>query len=179
MAKPRFNTPLGRAKYPHLNTPDTALDSVSPKFKVEIVLSAEDAAPLVKEIKAQAEAIHGKSPCKLPILKDEETGEVCIKVQSKYQPTFIDSTGAVMDENKLPKIGAGSEIRAGGTMNIYEVSGKKGVALMVSTIQIASIVASTSDTSGFGALDGGGYVAGQKEASVSESAAPLAEAYDF
>ena len=64
-------------------------------------------------------------------------------------------------------------------MNIYEVSGKKGVALMVSTIQIASIVASTSDTSGFGALDGGGYVAGQKEASVSESAAPLAEAYDF
>jgi|TARA_R110000823_G_scaffold150970_3_gene281788 hypothetical protein len=179
MAKPRFNTPLGRAKFPHLNTPDTAFDTVSPKFKVELLMSAEDAAPIIKEIKAHAEAIHGKATYKMPIVKDEETGEVSIKVQSQYQPTFIDSTGAVMDPDNLPKIGGGSELRAGGTLNIYEVSGTKGVALMLSTIQIGSISTSGADTSGFGALDGGGYVASPKEASEAQSKTPSAEVYDF
>ena len=184
MAKIRYQTPLGRAKFPHLSSPDTAFDTVSPKFKVEILMSAEDAAPLVKKIKEECALVHGKANYRTPINVDDETGEVSFKVQSKYMPIFIDSTGAVIDcedPANIPNIGGGSEIRAGGTLNIYEVSGTKGVALMLNTIQISSLVGAKVDTSDFGAIDGGNYIAvanGKEPVSVpSESTAN--ELYDF
>ena len=32
-----FKTPKGRAKYPHLNKPDTAFDKDNPKYKTELL----------------------------------------------------------------------------------------------------------------------------------------------
>jgi hypothetical protein len=174
MAKIKYQTALGRAKFPHLNTPDTAFDTVTPKFKVELIMSAADAEPLIKLIKSSCEAVHGKADYRMPVTKDEETGEVSIKVQSQYQPTFIDSTGAVIEPENIPRIGGGSELRAGGTLNIYTVSGTKGVALMLNTIQIGSIVAAAQDTSDFGALEGGNYVA-HVSGAIAASVAPAVE----
>ena len=194
MAKIKYQTPLGRARFPHLSKPDTAFDTVTPKFKVEIVMSAADAAPLVAKIREECVLVHGKASYRAPITVDEETGEVAFKVQSKYMPVFIDSTGAVIDcedPANIPNIGGGSEIRAGGTLNIYEVSGTKGVALMLNTIQISSLMSAKADTSDFGAINGGDYVAkaNGNEVSADESGLPAAkdaasktptiEAYDF
>ena len=38
-----FKTPKGRAKYPHLNKPDTAFDKDNPKYKTELLMTEKDA----------------------------------------------------------------------------------------------------------------------------------------
>tara|TARA_R110002073_G_scaffold222637_2_gene382801 strand:- start:1510 stop:2076 length:567 start_codon:yes stop_codon:yes gene_type:complete len=146
----KFTTPAGIAKYPHLNSPDTAFDTDNPKYKTEILMSEEDAAPLIAQIKAAALEIFGaKANYRMPVTKDDETGQVSIKAQSKYLPKFYDTQGQIIVETALPKIGAGSTLKLGGLLNVYTVSGTKGVSLMLDRVQVIDVV------NGFGGLDDG------------------------
>ena len=79
--KINFQTPTGVAKYPHLLKPDTAFDSEG-KYKSELLLSQEDAKPLIKIIEDAAKEEHGKAHYRVPYMTDEETGEVAFKLQS-------------------------------------------------------------------------------------------------
>ena len=54
--KINFQTPVGVAKYPHLNKPDTAFDAEG-KYKAELLVSQDEAKPLIKLIE-DAIAIH-------------------------------------------------------------------------------------------------------------------------
>jgi len=146
----KFLTSVGRAKYPHLNRPDTAFDTNSPKYKTELIISKEDAAPLVKLIKeTAAEEFGNKKNIRLPYTVDEETGEVSFKVQSKYQPKFYDTKGNPITPSALPNIGGGSQLRGGGILNLYSVSGTSGVGLMLDKIQVVEV------SGGFGGVDDG------------------------
>jgi len=162
MAKPKFQSPIGRAKYPHLNEPDTAFDADNPKFKTELVLSAKDAQPFIDQINKASEEVHGKQPAgkvRMPITKDEETGEVSFKFNSKYQPKFCDTNGQVITPSSLPKIGAGSIIIVSGVINVYEVSKNKGVGLLMDGVQIIDVVEYGGGGSvTFDAVEGGSYV---------------------
>jgi hypothetical protein len=155
----KFTTPAGNAKYPHLNTPDTAFDTDNPKYKTEILMSADQAAPLIAQIKAAADEFFGAgAKYRMPVNKDEETGQVSIKAQSKYQPKFYDATGQVIVPTALPKIGAGSTVKMGGVLNLYTVSGSKGVSLMLDKVQVIDVVGGFGgDDGGFDAVDGGSF----------------------
>ena len=159
MAKPiKFISPVGRAKYPHLNKPDTAFDTANPKYKTEIVMSKDDATPLVKMIKdAAAEEFGNKKNIRMPYTVDEETGEVSFKMQSKYEPKFYDTQGQVITPSALPNIGGGSQLRGGGILNLYTVSGSSGVGLMLDKIQVVEVSTYGGDDEGFDAIEGGGY----------------------
>jgi len=152
----KFLTAVGRAKYPHLNKPDAAFNTENPKFKTELLMSKEDAAPLVKLIKeAAAEEFGAKKQVRMPFTVDEETGEVSFKVQSKYQPKFYDTQGQVITPSALPTVGGGSQLRAGGILNLYTVTGSSGVGLMLDKIQIVEVVDGFGgDDGGFDAIDG-------------------------
>jgi hypothetical protein len=175
--KPKINfvTPIGVAKYPHLNKPDTAFDSEG-KYKTELLLSAEDAKPLIKKIEDAAKAEHGSAHYRVPYVKDEETGEVAFKLQSKFQPDFFDTAGQVVPVNKLPKIGGGSRLKLKGYLNVYKVSGSAGVAI---TLQGCQIVEATQgmNGSGFDAIEEGGFTV--DVSAIDESFEPIGNEDNF
>ena len=148
-----FKTPVGTAKYPHLLRPDTAFDSEG-KFKTEVVLPADKARPLVELIESSYAAEYGEGHHRVPYKVDEETGDVSFKAQSKYQPKFADSTGQLVPPERAPNIGGGSRICAEGYLNVYDVSGTKGVSITLQSIQIVEVVQGGGGGN-FDAVDGG------------------------
>jgi len=161
MAKPKYRSPIGRAKYPHLKEPDTAFDTDKPKYKTELVLSAEAAKPFIDQINKAAEDVHGKQAAgkvRFPFTKDEDTGEVSFKFSSKYQPAFSDTTGETIPPSQLPKVGAGSSLIVSGVINVYEVNKSKGVGLLLDGVQIVDIVEYGGGNISFDAVEGGTYV---------------------
>lgn len=154
----KFISSVGRAKYPHLNKPDTAFNADNPKYKTEIVMSKDDAKDLVTKIKeAAAEEFGGKKNIRMPYTVDEETGEVSFKMQSKYEPKFYDTQGQVIAPSSLPNIGGGSQLKGGGILNLYTVSGSSGVSLMLDKIQVVEVSTFGGDDEGFDAIEGGGF----------------------
>ena len=153
--KINFQTPTGVAKYPHLNKPDTAFDSEG-KYKSELLLSPEEAKPLIKIIEDAAKEEHGKAHYRVPYQVDEETGEVAFKLQSKYQPKFYDTAGQLVPEGREPRLGGGSRLRLKGYLNVYKVSGQAGVSIQLTACQIVEAVQGMNG-SGFDAIEEGGF----------------------
>lgn len=147
----QFKTPKGVAKYPHITERDTGHKYSSGKYDTQIILSKEDAAPLMAQFKALAKEKGLKDP-KLPF-KIEEDGNVVFKAKSEYQPAIIDARGKKME--KVPaglRIRGGSTIRIAGAVNVYD----KGVSLWLNQVQILELV---SDQSAFEADEGGSFSA--------------------
>lgn len=160
-----FTTPVGTAKYPHLNSPDKAFDDVG-KYKTELLMSPKDAAPLLQHIKEVAENEFAKADYRSPFTKDEETGQVSFKVQTKKQPDFVDASGQVVPETHLPRIGGGSQLALQGFLTAYVVSGSKGVSMTLEAVQIVE-AKSMGGSAAFGVVDGGYSVGlGASEASL-------------
>ena len=151
----KFVTTTGRCQYPYLTKPDTQFDAEG-VYKVNLIV--DDCQVLLDTCKQLAEEEFGKKDkYRLPITKDEDSGEHLIKVKSKYAPKFFDSNGQIMVGKQVPDLWAGSIVRIGGTINVYTVSGQKGVSLQLNKVQVIEPVdASTSqDSEGFDSVEGG------------------------
>lgn len=172
-----FQTPIGVAKYPHLNEPDTAFDSEG-KYKTELLVSQKDAKPLIKIIEDAAKAEHGSANCRFPYQKDEETGEVAFKLQSKYQPKFFDTMGQLVPEGKEPRIGGGSRLRLKGTLNVYKVSGQAGVSIQLASCQIVE-ASQGMNGQGFDAIEEGGFTIDTSAVDGSFGTPQDADNFDF
>jgi len=164
-----FKTPKGTARYPHITEKDTGHQYSSGKYDTQIILSKEDAAPLVKQLHdlIKEEMPKLKDP-KVPYKVDEE-GNYVFKAKSEYQPTLIDARGKTLD--KVPaglRIRGGSTIRIAGAVNVYD----KGVSLWLNQVQIIDLASSETM---FGADESGGFSAddfGDEENSFSGEDAP-------
>jgi len=155
--KQKYMSPVGRAKYPHLNIPDAAFDAANPKYKTEIVMSKDEAKDFVRSVKEAVEQEFGanKKNIRLPYTVDDETGEVSVKVQSQFLPKFFDTAGNPIVPSALPRINGGSLIRAGGIFNLYTVSGTSGLSLMLDKVQVVEVSSGFSgDDDGFDAIEG-------------------------
>ena len=158
MSKTKFTTPKGIAIYPWLqpDRPDTAFDSGG-KYKVSLKMSEADATPLMELIKqVKSDNFAPKDKVHLPYSKDDETGEIIFKVQSKYKPKYVDSSGSPIPEDKVPLMFGGSELKAKGMLDPYTGS-SKGISMRLSAVQVIKPVANSDDN--FESVDGG-YVAG-------------------
>jgi hypothetical protein len=151
-----FETNIGRAQYPWLNSPDSAFGG-EPKYKTNLVL--EDHLDLLKLIQGCARAEFGEKAdgARMPFDLDEDTGEMIIKVKSKYAPAFFDATGEEIFGGQIPNLWAGSKIRIGGYASPYSVSGSNGVSLQLTKVQIVLPVTGGSKTQsgGFDSVEGG------------------------
>lgn len=157
--KVKFVSPKGRAKYPWLNKPDTQF-SPEGVFKTSLIL--EDSKAFIKQLQDIAKEEFGpKAKTKLPFDTDEETGETFIKVKSKYQPKFYDSTGQILTGSQVPNLWGGSVMKVGGFITTYQVSGQKGISLQLTKVQIIEPVTS-GDDSGFDSVEGG-FVATEED----------------
>jgi hypothetical protein len=144
MAKVKFTTPIGVARYPKISKPDTTGEYADNKYKTDVVFSDED----LKTVKAQIVEFAKKEftadelkKLDLPIkeYKDKETGEVTtfVRFKSQRKPIIIDAK-----RNKIPddvEIGGGSRIRIGGTLNAYKKGGNKGVNIYLNAVQVIEL----------------------------------------
>jgi hypothetical protein len=159
-----FTTPVGTAKYPHLNNPDTAFDAEG-KYKSEILLSTADAKGLMDLINSSAKEAFGDAEFRVPFQKDEETGQVSFKAQSKYKPKFFDASGQVVPPASVPRIGGGSQLKLRGYLNVYMITKTNvGVSLVLQDVQIVEATTMTNGASAaFAAVEGGGFTVDLEE----------------
>ncbi|MCX4024773.1 hypothetical protein H0A36_22155 [Endozoicomonas sp. SM1973] len=131
MAKENFITPRGTlGPYPHLNTADTKFDADG-VYDAKLILSHEDAQPLINEIDKRFDAYY-QEQCKklkkkklkksdLPYEEDEDEGTVTFKFKMKAKikkkdgteyarrPALYDTKNNIIPEDKV--LGQGSEVR--------------------------------------------------------------------
>ncbi len=167
-----FTTPKGIAQYPWLSKPDTKF-SEEGDYKVNLILSAEEAAPIVEQINAafadnmQAEMKkQGKKELKAanpPYMEElgddgQPTGNVIFKFKSKaaYKPAIFDAKGKPMIDSN---IWGGSQILVNGTIGGYYTSLiGVGVALRLRAVQVIQYVEGSGDgATRFGFEETAGY----------------------
>jgi|TARA_R110000772_G_scaffold5106_3_gene18169 hypothetical protein len=167
-----FTTPKGVAQYPWLSKPDTKFNEEG-EYKVNLVLTKEDAAPIIEQInvafsenlkeevkKNKGKEIKTANPPYTDELDDDgkPTGNVIIKFKSKalYPPAIFDAKGDVMKDSN---IWGGSEIRVNGSIAPYYVKLiGAGVALRLRAVQVIQYVeggTGSADRFGFEEVDGG------------------------
>ena len=167
-----FTTPKGIAQYPWLSKPDTKF-SEEGDYKVNLILSAEEAVPIIEQINAafadnmQAELKkQGKKELKAanpPYMEElgddgQPTGNVIFKFKSTaaYKPAIFDAKGKPMMESN---IWGGSEIRVNSTIGAYYVATVGvGVALRIRAVQVIRLVEGSADgATRFGFEETAGY----------------------
>ena len=166
-----FTTPQGVAQYPWLSKPDTKF-SEEGDYKVNLILSKQDAIPILKQInevyaenyekelkKAKGAEIKKAPPPYLEELNEtgEPTGNIILKFKSKaaYKPAIFDAKGIPMIDSN---IWGGSEIKINGSAAPYftPLIGA-GVSLRLRAVQVIQYVeggSGTADRFGFEAVAG-------------------------
>jgi len=161
--KVKFMSQKGTAQYPWLNNPDTQFNSEG-QYKVNIKMTQADAADLMKQAQSFANDNFGNKgeKAKMPWKIDDETGEVSFVTKSKYKPKFVDSSGQVIAEGKVPTIYAGTELKVAGNFYPYNTGGNIGVSLQLGAVQIIKLTEQKSSM-GFDAVEDGFVAANDDE----------------
>lgn len=170
MSKVKFRTNTGIAQYPWLQPgrPDTAFDAEG-KYKVQLRLSEEDAKDVLDVIKqVKSDSFGPKDKVRLPFDRDEETGEIVIKTQSKYIPAYVDATGKTIPNDQVPSMFGGSRLRIMGYVDPYTSAGSKGISLRLIAVQIIEPVSSQGGGDFFDSVEGGFTVSGASNATTKE-----------
>jgi len=136
--KIRFRTPLGRARYPHLNK----VDALDDKWKTGLILSPEDAKTLMATCQELGNEVFGsKAKLRMPWTIDEETGDIILKLKTKFQPRFVDSTASPVLPENVPEIWGGSSLKVAGVVGSYEMSAlNRGVNLQLTSVQLIEVI---------------------------------------
>lgn len=163
----RFVSPKGQASYPSLTKPDTRF-SAEGIYKTGLILSPEEAEPIVKMLEEEFQAEFGTkkklSQAKMPV-KYNEDGTVTISFKSKNAPKIVDAKGKpVMNPTEL-RIGGGSTIKISAAAKAYNAGGAVGVTCYLNAVQIISLVEYGS----------GGFTEEEGDFVDSTSAAPASE----
>lgn len=183
-SKKTFTTCKGVAVYPHLNKPDFAFNSDG-VYTTKLRVPANDAKPLMDTVRALAQDEFGKAAtsARMPWKIDEETGDVVLLAKSKYKSKFMDSSGKLIPEAKVPDIFGGSVLKLAGSLYAYNAGGSKGISMQLGGVQIVTL-ADPVGTFAFEAEEDG-YIAGNDNQANDNHAGEAAdgettrEAYDF
>ena len=165
-----ITTETGVALYPWLTKPDTKY-SEEGEYKVNLILSKENAAPIIKtivgvfednykeQLKIQKkETLVKASPPFSEELDDngKPTGNIIFKFKSKaaYKPAIFDAKGNPLID---PPIWGGSEIKVNAVLYPYHspMNGA-GVSLKIRAVQVIALVEGSEGAGrfGFGETDG-------------------------
>jgi hypothetical protein len=148
MAKVKFTTPIGVARYPKISKPDTTGEYADNKYKTDVVFSDDDLKTVKKQLldfakenytADEVKKIVGTDGWPIKEAKDKETGEVTefVRFKSQRKPIIIDAK-----RNPIPnsvEVGGGSRIRVGGTLNAYKKGGNKGINIYLNAVQVIEL----------------------------------------
>ena len=182
----KVSTPVGTAKWPFLNKPST---NFAPAYKVDLVLPAKEAKPIIDKIKAgQTDKAAGKNVklAALPIETEfdnqgNKTGNVILKCKSTVREHF-DPKPVIFDSrcNKIDvAIGGGTKMKIALELYCWEAASLGvGVTLQPRAVKVIDLVEDTgsafaencgasADSYGFEEEDG--YVAAAAESTEQKS----------
>jgi hypothetical protein len=159
MAKTFFVSPVGIAQYPHIVQPDTEGQYATNKHTTKLVLTPEEAKPLIDKINEVAATHKVGKNCKKPWKAEQrkdgdskvDTGNLQFSFSSKFAPALIDPSNKPINTKKLSEdfnIGSGSKIRIAGEVYSYD----KGISLQMSQVQIVDLVSGRNSM--FDAVEG-------------------------
>jgi hypothetical protein len=145
----RMVTPVGEAKWPHLNKPKPPFEGRGPaKYQVDVVFdprTSPEWKAWATEFKARFNALAKKSPDNFPIKKeldenDQETGRFYFtaKTGEQFKPFVCDRYGKPIPEDV--NVGNGSQVRLSYIENVYEGFGG-GINLYLNAVQVIELVA--------------------------------------
>lgn len=170
MAQIKVTLPKGVARFPSLHRPDTKFNELG-VYKANVAVPAEEASAVMTKLQAIANAELGKalpksdnSLWKMEIDDNgDETGMVMFKATVKNiqkkdgdlwdrKPVQYDT-----DLNKVSEvIYGGSELIVACDVRVWEFSGKKGMSLQPTSVQIVKLVGpGGGDDNRFEKIDGG------------------------
>jgi hypothetical protein len=152
--KERINTPIGFAKWAHVNEPKPGFNpGDKPKFQIDVCFPGDDpewkawASELVARVnalpakidKATGEKIKHKTPIKRELDKaDQPTGRfyVTFKTGAQFQPGVFDKAG-----NRMEGVAIGNEsrVRVNYTPAEYDGFGG-GITLYLNAVQVVELV---------------------------------------
>jgi hypothetical protein len=168
MPSARFTTPIATLVWPHVHAPDTKFvkDGDNARYKTEFTLTAEEAAPMIKQAKALiSEARKSKitkAPPKAPH-KENDDGTVTFSCHSYNAPALFDAAGTPIKPGT--KVGGGTRAAVAGLMKVYEGFGATGVTLYLNALQIVDLKefgGGSAESFGFNVTDG--FRAGDEDA---------------
>ncbi len=161
---------LGRAVWPKLNEPDAFKEGDTPYFKVDVQISPEDAAPLIKKLEAAYEdgyAYHlhkeGKARLKKAPMRpwfdeeDKKTGELTGQMIFRCKKKAEDKNGnprklLLIDADCQPmkeKVGGGSLIDVCVEPYVWHVSSQGvGITLQMVGVQVLELQEGGGGSSG-------------------------------
>jgi hypothetical protein len=170
----RLTSPKGIARFPWLNKPDTKFSEVG-DYKVDLVLSAKDAAPLIQRVEAIRDAFAKKEGAKkkanLPWVDEvddngNKTGNVIVKFKVKAmtgdwdrKPKLFDAKGSRIVE---AAVGGGSVLKVSFDAYTWNVASLgAGITLQPVAVQVLELVEfeGGGDASEFGFGEEEGYEA--------------------
>jgi len=167
----QVTTPTGVALYPWLTKPDTKYNAEG-EYKVNLVLSKEEAKPLIKTIndvfeenlkaemkKQKKKDIKAANPPFSEQLDDDgkPTGNLIFKFKSKaaYKPAIFDAQNNPLVD---PPIWGGSEIKVNAALYPYaSPMNGAGVSLKIRAVQVIRLVEGSEGASRFGFDKTAGY----------------------
>jgi len=153
-----FASGIGTARYAwiHPDRPDTAFNADG-EYKLQLIMDPK-AAQKIKAVvdRVVADAFPGEDPSKLsiPIDTEEETGNVILKMKSKFPPKYTDAAGSPIVGKDIPNVWGGSTLQAYGNVKAYEVNkNQRGISLQLNTVQVIALIEG-GKPDGFEAVEG-------------------------
>ena len=156
MPNKTLTTPVGTARYPHLNRPDTKFDDVG-VYKVNLELTAEEAEPFLKQAEELFSAFVAEKKAELKKDKiklhsapwEENDGLVQLKLKVKAMgkgkdgetysraPKLFNASGEIITDN----IGGGSKIKVAVVPYCwYTGTLGAGITLQPKAVQVLDLV---------------------------------------
>ena len=185
MKHERINTPIGEARWAHVQEPKPAYDDKGePKYCIDVVFDPKDAewAAWGKDITRRVKECKGKNnPIRWDTEKDDKgeehkTGKLVVsfKTGAQYKPALFDKYGRPLGEGIL--VGNGSKVRVNFSPAAYEGFGG-GITLYFNALQVLDLVQyapKTAEAFGFAAAE----PPPAEEVMPTDSGACMAEAED-
>ena len=206
MKRKSITTPTGIAIWPKLNEPDTRWKAEG-EYSVNLRLSAEDSAKLIKMIEEYADNAysqfctqqgknklkrHGMPWTEVTDESGEETGEIDFKfklkakVETRQGEVFTQKVG-LFDSNGDPMsdpVGGGSKIRVAGEINPwFTASLGFGVSLWIRAAQVIDLIepkgGGSAKSFGFSSVEGGFTTSGEQLGDEEEQSFTADDSADF
>ncbi len=171
MKKERLTTPIGEAKWAHIQQPKAAFTDErgvtkgEPKYQIDVIFSPDDpqwkewSAKVMAQVRSLPQQKDKKTdqivPKQIPIKKELNednlpTGRYycTFKTGAAFKPGVFDKFGQIIPETKL--IGNGSKVRVNYTENVFDGFGG-GVNFYLNAVQVVELVEYKSQTAeGYG-----------------------------
>ena len=164
-----FMSPKGKARYPHLNKPDTEYKEQG-EYKTGLIVDPDEAMELVQKAKEMAEEYLSKEKdVHFPFATID--GELVMTCKSNYAPKFYDAAANLVPPGKVPELWGGSILKLKGAMQCYKNGSNAGVKLYLSSVQIIEPKSGAESGGTFSAEEGF-----EIEASAFEPEDPTADA---